>query len=171
MKNIIVLICLFHTCNILCAQNNFQLLAEKKNKTRTFKTGAAIKIIYSDADTLTVRKGRIIAIKEDSIILRNFKKTDEYHLSVTQIQSVRKIRRGGRVVTGAIGVGVTGLGISIIADDLKRDNEFLDGLGVAVGTLFIVSSFIPYIIVAATEPVSTIQKGYTFSILKNDLTR
>lgn len=150
------------------AQNEFQLAAQRGSKTRLHRTGAAVKILYRGADTIEAFKGRIAAVTADSIVLRPFRKSSDYRLSVavTQLESVRKVRRTARAVTGFLAVIAAVHGIALIADDNKDHSELLDGLEAGLGVTLMLLGGTCYIVTAATETVSKSSKGYRFSVVR-----
>ena len=149
------------------AQNEFQLAAERDGKFRLYKAGAAIKILYKGADTVQTFRGRIAAVTADSIVLQRFNdRSNGLAVAVIQLESVRRVRRVGRIITGAMAISAITGGIALIVEDNKEHGELLDGLGEGIGTLFIASSFVPYIVIAATETVSKTSKGYRFRVVR-----
>jgi hypothetical protein len=169
MRKLVLFSVFLSVVSISYAQESLQhqLIASRNRNKHVFNINSAVKCMYNKEGQVLEVKGRIAEITATSIIIQPFNKRDVEHTTIplNDLVLVRKKARTGRVFTGAL-AGVIGIGgMRAIMEDMSDRGEFLDGLGATIGGFVMLLGSVPYIIVAASEPVTSKEKGYQFAIV------
>jgi hypothetical protein len=167
MKNfflVFILICLVNFTSF--AQSDNLLVAKSKGRTIYFTQNEAVKISFKEADVTQEFRGRIGELSEDKITMKGFGKKGTIEIPVSNLVSIRKLNRTGKIITGIIGGLGLYAGMGLIIEDASERGEWFDGLGTALGTGTIITTTLPYILLAATPGTHTTEKGFQFYVAK-----
>ena len=167
MKILFSLLVTFLFINASFAQKSNLLVAKTKNQTVYYTYDEAVRIGYNSNDSTIYFRGKLMELNENTIVISGFgKQKDTLEIKTSDLVEIKRLNRTGKIVTGVIAsLGFIG-GISLISQDNRNRDDLFDGLVAALGTGIIISSSIPFILVAATPGNHTTEKGFQFYVAK-----